>query len=75
MNNNFKNTLQTNLKVCSRCIYDERVSQILFDEKGVCNYCHQIENLKNEYGTGKEKGIQNLKQIISKIKKVGEGKK
>ena len=75
MNNNLNNKLSTNLKVCSRCIYDERVSSISFDENGVCNYCHQIEMLKKEYGTSKEKGNQRLKKIIKKIKKEGKGKK
>jgi N-acetyl sugar amidotransferase len=70
-----KTTLITNLKVCSRCIYDERVSSILFDENGICNYCHQIEQLKEEYGTGKKKGNENFKKIIREIKKSGEGKK
>ena len=30
------------VKICSRCIYDERVSSIIFDEKGECNYCKQV---------------------------------
>jgi N-acetyl sugar amidotransferase len=70
-----KSILKTNLKVCSRCIYDERVSEITFDEKGICNYCYQIEKLRQEYCTGKKKGNENLKKIIIKIKKSGEGKK
>ena len=49
------NKIKTNLKICSRCIYDERVSEIYFDADGVCNYCHQIEKLRKEYGTGKKK--------------------
>ena len=42
----------THLKVCSRCIYDERVAAITFDAEGVCNYCRQIEGLTRDYGTG-----------------------
>ena len=70
-----KNILKTNLKVCSKCIYDERVSAIYFDADGVCNYCHQIEKLRKEYGTGKEKGNENLQKIIKEIKKKGKNKK
>ena len=62
------------MKVCSKCIYDERVSYITFDENGVCNYCHQIEKLKEEYGTGSEKGIKKLEAIIENIKRDGYGK-
>ena len=75
MNIILEDKLKTNLKICSRCIYDERVSAIYFDEVGICNYCHQIENLKIEYGTSKEKGNKKLQQIIKEIKETGKHKK
>src|SRR3954471_11532521 len=62
-------------KICSRCIYDERVAGILFDESGVCNYCRTIEQLKNDYGTGKPSGEEKLMTIISQIKQDGKHKK
>ena len=61
--------------MCSRCIYDEQVPSIDFDENGICNYCHQVERLKREFGTGDKKGINELKKIVSKIKLAGAGKK
>ena len=64
-----------NIKICSRCIYDERVAAIEFDESGVCNYCRQIESLKVDYGTGNEKGEKAFEKIIHEIKKAGKGKK
>ncbi len=67
--------LDTNLKVCSKCIYDERVSYITFDEEGVCKYCRQLESLKEEYGTGTKKGEEKFAKIIERIKKDGKGKK
>ena len=69
------NIEEANLKICSKCIYDERVNAITFDDEGVCNYCKQIENLEKEYGTGTEKGNKELESIIEKIKKSGKGKK
>lgn len=66
---------KVNIQVCSRCIYDERVSQITFDEDGVCNYCKQIDNLKEEYGTASKKGEDTLNSTIEDIKKAGKGKK
>lgn len=66
---------KVSLKVCSRCIYDERVSSITFDSEGVCNYCRQIENLVHEYGTGQPKGEVLFEAILNDIKKVGRGKK
>ncbi len=70
-----KELLKTNLKVCSRCIYDERVSAITFDENGVCNYCKQLDSLVEEYGTGKKKGEESFKNIVEDIKREGKGKK
>ena len=70
-----KDNIKTNIKVCSRCIYDERVASINFDEDGVCNYCHQIEKLRNEYGTGTKKGTAKIQSIIKEIKKKGKNKK
>jgi len=67
--------LKTDLKVCSKCIYDERVASITFDEEGVCNYCHQLEALKEEYGTGMERGEAKFLEIVEDIKKAGKGKK
>ena len=66
---------QTRLRVCSRCIYDERVSAISFDENGVCNYCRQIDQLTDDYGTGQAKGEAQLASIIEDIRRAGRGKR
>lgn len=70
-----KKKLDIEVKICSKCIYDERVSYISFDENGVCNYCHQLENLKNDYGTATTKGEKQFIKIIEQIKKDGKNKK
>lgn len=62
-------------KVCSRCIYDERVASISFDAEGVCNYCHQIEQLAIDYGTGTSKGEKQMAAIVEKIRRAGQGKR
>lgn len=69
-----KDITQADLKICSRCIYDERVSGIVFDDEGVCNYCKQIDNLQVQYGTGTEVGERKLAVIIEEIKAAGKGK-
>lgn len=65
----------TSLRICSRCIYDERVASIVFDEQGVCNYCRQIDRLKHEYGTGTPEGRRRLEEIIEQIRADGRGKR
>jgi N-acetyl sugar amidotransferase len=67
------NGVDTRMKVCSRCIYDERVAAIEFDAQGVCNYCRQIDRLREEYGTGTAAGGARLATIIEEIKRAGAG--
>lgn len=69
-----KDIRQVNLKICSRCIYDERVLGISFDPKGVCNYCRQLESLQRQYDTGTEAGEKRLAKIIDEIKVAGRHK-
>jgi N-acetyl sugar amidotransferase len=70
-----KDISKVNLQICTRCIYDERVSGITFDKYGVCNYCKQTDELIDIYGTGNDKGDKELERIIKKIKKDGKNKK
>lgn len=67
--------INTNITICSKCIYDERVSYITFDQNGVCNYCHQLEKLKKDYGTGTKEGEKKFRKILAQIKKDGKNKK
>jgi N-acetyl sugar amidotransferase len=62
-------------QICGRCIYDESVPSIRFDENGVCNYCHMVDSLIAEYHTGKPEGEKTIQVILEKIKKEGKGKK
>ncbi|MBU2704612.1 N-acetyl sugar amidotransferase [Zooshikella marina] len=61
-------------QICSRCIYDTNIPNILFDSKGVCSYCAQIEEL-NEKFPNDERGKEKLNGLISQIKKDGKNKK
>lgn len=62
-------------QICTRCIMDNKADPLIkFDEKGVCNHCHnfdeQIERLPK---TEKEKE-EKFNQIITEIKENGKGK-
>lgn len=67
--------LDPNRRVCTRCIYDNRVSAISFDEDGICNYCNQLDGLIDKYGTGHPKGMADFDRLLAKIKVSGRGKK
>jgi hypothetical protein len=63
-----------NHQICTICIYDSLIKGIEFDSLGVCNYCHQIDEMKDLYGTGEKKGHDELSKIIKDIKIKGKGK-
>lgn len=60
--------------ICTRCIYDDTIPYITFDENGVCNYCNQTDELNRIYPTGDE-GMSYLKSLAEKIKKEQKNKK
>lgn len=70
---NEKELLVKHMKRCSRCLYDETVPNIVFDENGVCNYCHIHDHLNLEYPTGEE-GQRRLQAIADNIRRDGRGK-
>lgn len=63
------------VRICTRCIYDERVDAITFDAEGVCRYCRQIEHLAEQYGTGRDGGRLKFESIVDEIKTAGRGRK
>lgn len=63
--------MKSNQKICSKCVLDQTVPELIFDQKGICNYCKLHDVLEQEYPSG-EKG---LKKIVQKIKKSKRGKK
>jgi N-acetyl sugar amidotransferase len=62
------------MKICSRCIYDEKTPGISFDQNGVCNYCKIHDEMEAQYPTG-EAGWKKLEEMAAQIKKAGKGKK
>ena len=61
--------------VCKRCVYSDAITGITFDSSGVCNFCHQIDDLTEKYGTGSARGEQYLDLIIASMKKSGKGRR
>lgn len=61
-------------QICTRCIYDNSIPIISFDEEGVCSYCRQMEAMELEYPTGAE-GEAMLQKLVDEMKSAGRGKK
>ena len=61
-------------QVCSACILDTTVPEIIFDDDGVCNYCKIHQEILKEYPAGEE-GRKRLDTMVESIKEHGKGKK
>jgi N-acetyl sugar amidotransferase len=64
-----------NYKQCTKTIMDNIADpQIIFDDKGVCNYVREYERLVRMRIPPSSKLEENLRLIIDKIKRAGKGK-
>ena len=58
-----------NYKICSNCVMDSSVSDIIFDNNGVCNYCKNAQlRLEKDYSL-KKKEEKIFKNLIVDLKK------
>jgi N-acetyl sugar amidotransferase len=67
-------TRLANLQVCARCVYNETVPNIRFDDAGVCNYCVLHDEMEAQYPIG-EDGRRHLEQMADEVKRAGQRKK
>lgn len=56
-----------NVTFCSRCVLDETIPSLYFNEHGVCNYCIMQEEMERKYPGGLD-GFQKLKELSEEIK-------
>lgn len=62
-------------QVCTNCVMDTTDSVIQFDGKGMCDHCHNYyENILPNWHPD-EQGRKKLDEIVTQIKKDGQGKK
>lgn len=60
-------------KICKRCVLDDSVPDIEFNEEGECNYCELHDKLSEAFPNG-ERGKMILDEMFEEIKIDGEGK-
>lgn len=58
-------------KICTRCLMDDTVNGISFDENGECTFCKIHDDLEKKYQLNEDTGI-NLDKLVNKIKKDGK---
>lgn len=61
-------------QICTNCVMDASDSQIVFDEKGVCDHCDTFYNKILPNWHTDARGQQALQKIVSEIKSAGTGK-
>ncbi len=67
-------SLERKYQICNCCVMDTSDEDIIFDENGVCMRCNEYKSrIEPEWnhGYGHEKELQ---ELITKVKKSGEGK-
>ena len=61
-------------RICTRCLMDTTDPDIVFDERGMCNHCHDHDRLmKQKVITGKA-GEAYLLKLVEQMKRAGRGK-
>lgn len=61
-------------QVCTKCVMDTSDPKITFNGDGVCSHCLDFEEKSKEMLQGEQRDNE-LKEIISKLKEAGKGKK
>ena len=61
-------------QICTNCVMDTSDPNIKFDDKGICDRCHQYyNNLLPKWNRGEGHEVE-LRIMVDKIKKAGKGK-
>ena len=62
-------------QICTRCVMDTTDPDIVFDENGVCNHCHNRDEMMRRSVFSGAKGKKKIDEIVNKIKKGNKDKK
>jgi len=65
--------MKKRIKVCSRCVMDSDIPDIVFDSNGICNYCSEFLDRNNNFLQKSKK--EDLDKLIGNIKRSGKGKR
>ena len=61
-------------QMCTRCVMDTSDPEIVFDEQGVCNHCHQYDARAQRELLSPEDRQRRLDALVETIKASGRGK-
>lgn len=66
--------MEYSYQVCNNCVMDTTDSNIVFDEKGICDHCNTFYSKIKPYWHPNEQGLEALEGLVDKIKKEGRRK-
>lgn len=66
--------MSNDYRVCTRCLMDTSDPEIVFDEEGVCNHCHDYDRLMDQKVISGEAGGAYLERLVERMKREGRGK-
>jgi N-acetyl sugar amidotransferase len=66
--------MNSEYRICTRCLMDTSDPEIVFDEQGVCNHCHDYDRLMTQKAIRGEAGRVYLEHLVEKMKHDGQGK-
>lgn len=61
-------------QICSNCVMDTSDPNIVFDERGWCDYCNNFESAIQPHWHTDQRGEDALKLLADKIRQEGKGK-
>jgi len=61
-------------KICSRCIMDSSIPDIVFDENGMCNYCKEYEKKAALLFSDSNQRREKRNELLARIKEEGKNK-
>lgn len=67
--------MERKIVTCSKCIMDSTAQEIVFDNDGVCNFCHHYENVITKDLYSDKDGQLKLERLIDEIKEKGKNNK
>lgn len=62
-----------NYQCCTKCLMDTTDLEIIFDLDGVCNHCHNFENMTKKTWFPNEEGAKQWQVNLNNIKEAGKG--
>ncbi len=67
--------MQSEIKICSKCVMDTTDKNLTFDENGVCPRCNEYEQRIEKWWNHGKGHQDELHKMLADVKKSGEGKK